>query len=291
MITHHFLIQTSSEINYETKYKLVNALLENIAKSNPKYKDSKIGVAKFTVGIDENQAKQDFVLFIQDNGITPSRDDVLMNLKGEDFDSDGIKYQWHMIILFIPKSVKADGIGGAKGRGIEMLKPIGKLFQKKSNSGVLDDYLKWRSIIFSTNDPQAETTNDRPNRVYGVIMDVGLSDDFTITITAFSAGMSSLITTLGGGTIYLNDDESIMQQAKHVVTLAQSLIKTAHPIKNHNLPKSDEVYFYFLTTSGLMISETTVEETSNPNHPFHEMFGRFTEIKSRSEELKMAHRR
>jgi hypothetical protein len=170
-----------------------------------------------------------------------------------------------------------------------MLKSISNFFSKKSNSPVLEDYLKWRDIVFAVSNTQVEVVIDQPRRVYGVIMDVGLSDDFIITITAFPTGESSLRTTIGGGAIGLGGDELIAQHAKRIVILAQSLIEKAKQIDNHNLPESQKVYFYFLTTSGLMLSETIVEETSAPNHPFHEMFGWFTEIKRRSEELTKAH--
>ena len=167
-----------------------------------------------------------------------------------------------------------------------MLKAISQLFQKKSNPEALSDYLRWRNGIFTVTSAQVDMLTDQPNQVYGVIMDVGLSDDFIITITAFATGESSLLTTVGGGTIGLGSNEFIAEHAKHIVTIAQSLIKTTKPITNHNFPKAEKVYFYFLTTSGVMLSKSTIEEIDTQSHPFHEMFGRFTAIKVRSEELK-----
>lgn len=171
-----------------------------------------------------------------------------------------------------------------------MLKSISQLFKKKANPEPLSDYLRWRDGIFTVTSGQVDLLTEQPKQVYGVIMDVGLSDDFIITITAFPTGESSLRTTIGGGATGLGSDEFITEHAKRIVILAQPLIEKARQINNHNLPKSQKVYFYFLTTSGLLLSETTVEETSALNHPFHEMFGRFTEIKRRSEELTKAPR-
>jgi hypothetical protein len=181
-----------------------------------------------------------------------------------------------------------------------MLKWISQLFKKKSNPEALSDYLRWREVVFSATSAQVDVVTDQPNQVYGVIMDVGHSDEFTITITAFPTGESSVRTTVGGGAIGLGSFEFIADQAKHIVKLAQSIITTARPINNHDLPKSQKVYFYLLTTSGLMLSETTLELMLNKNtpeetppqiHTFQEMFGRFTEIKRRSEELTKAHRK
>jgi hypothetical protein len=171
-----------------------------------------------------------------------------------------------------------------------MLKTIRQLFQKKTNREALSDYLRWRDGIFTVTSAQVDVLTDQPNQVYGVIMDVGLSNDFTITITAFPTGESSLRTTVGGGAIGLGSNDYIVERAKRIVMLAQSLIEKTRRINNHNLPKSNQVYFYFLTTSGLMLNETTVNEADAKNHPFHEMFGRFTEIKFRSEELTKASR-
>ena len=181
-----------------------------------------------------------------------------------------------------------------------MRKAFSQLFQKKSTSKELSDYLRWRNGIFTITAAQVGVLTDQPNQVYGVIMDVGLSDEFTITVTAFPTGESSLMTTIGGGVIGLGSNEFIADHAKHIVMVAQSIITTARPINTHDLPKSQKVYFYLLTTSGLMLSETTLEEIfsnvapkeiASPIYIFREMFARFSEIKRRSEELTIAHRK
>ena len=153
------------------------------------------------------------------------------------------------------------------------------------NSEALNDYLKWREMVFSVTRSQVEDGPDQSDRVYGVIMDVGLSNDFVITITAFATGETSLRTTVGGGAIGLGGDKVIAEHAKQIVTLAQSLLNTTRRMNNHDLPPGKEVYFYFLTPSGLRLTESTVEEAYSRSHPFHEMFSRFTAIKARSEEL------
>lgn len=156
---------------------------------------------------------------------------------------------------------------------------------QKSSSEALNDYLKWRDIVFSVTSAQIEDVPGEPDRVYCAIMDVGLSNDFIITVTAFATGEASLRTTIGGGAIGLGGDKFIAEYAKQIITRAQSLIKTTRLVTNHSLPQGKKVYFYFLTTAGLMLSESTIEEAYAQTHPFHEMFSRFTAIKARSEEL------
>jgi hypothetical protein len=152
-------------------------------------------------------------------------------------------------------------------------------------SDALQDYLKWRDVVFSVTGSQVDEVPDQPDRVYGVIMDVGLSGEFVITVSAFATGESSLRTTVGGGAIGLGGEPLIAAHARQIVTTAQSLLQTTQPTSDRSLPPGKKVYFYFLTPSGLRLSQSTVEETSSAAHPFHEMFSRFTAIKARSEEL------
>jgi hypothetical protein len=170
-----------------------------------------------------------------------------------------------------------------------MLKAIGHLFQKKPTSAAFSDYLRWRDVVFSVNSLQVGVAADQPNQVYGVILDVVLADEFIMTTTAFASGESSLRTTIGGGTIGLGGDEHVAEHARRIVSLAQPLLATAKSIRNHNLPKSKRVYFYFLTTSGVTMSESTFDETYDQSHPYHEMYARFLAIKTRSEELTKAY--
>jgi hypothetical protein len=152
-------------------------------------------------------------------------------------------------------------------------------------SDVLNDYLKWRDVVFSVTRSQVDDGPDLPGQVYGVIMDVGLSDEFVITVTAFASGESSLRTTVGGGAIGIGGDPQVAGHAKRIVSLAQSHLLSAHPTDRPHLPPAREVYFYFLTPAGLMLIQSTVQELYAPAHPLREMFARFTAIKARSEEL------
>jgi hypothetical protein len=172
-----------------------------------------------------------------------------------------------------------------------MVNTINQPSRNISNPVALKDYLKWRSVVFSVNIAQVGAVTNLPKQVYGVIMDVGLSDEFIITMTAFPTGEASLRTTVGGGAVGLGGDHTIAEHAKRIVTLAQSLISNARLSDNNNLPKSKQIYFYFLTTSGLMLRESTVDETSAKAHQYHEIFARFSAIKARSEELTKGHKR
>ena len=162
----------------------------------------------------------------------------------------------------------------------------------KMSSDILADYLRWRDVIFSVSIDQVDKATGEPDQVYGVVMDVGLSDEFVISITAFPTGESSLRTTVGGGVTGLGNDQTIAGHAAQIVHLAQSLVDETKPASDHSLPGAQMVFFYFLTTSGLRSYTTPIKEVdSQDQHHFHEIFNRFTAIKVRSEELTKASRK
>src|SRR5262245_2868919 len=111
---------------------------------------------------------------------------------------------------------------------------------------VLPEYQKWRDGIFTVTSEQAGVSRGEPNRVYGVIMDVGLANDdgtpgnknLVITETAFASGEVSLQTSFGGGIIGLGSDEEISEQVREIVRLAQLLFNTITPANNQDLPES-----------------------------------------------------
>jgi hypothetical protein len=86
----------------------------------------------------------------------------------------------------------------------------------------------------------------------------------------------------------LGGDKEISEQAQAIVRLAQLLVDTTKPTGNYdNLPVSGEIYFYFLTTSGVRLYESGLKEVQAQAHPFNEIFTRFSTIKGRADQLKV----
>ena len=147
------------------------------------------------------------------------------------------------------------------------------------------DYLRWRELIFSMTSAQLEIAMDEPNTVYGVILDVGESDLFVITTATWANGEASLKTTVGGGVIGLGFDEFMMNEAKEIVRSAQSLVMSAPLVDRHEMPGSGNVYFYFLTTSGIRRSEFRLSEVLSTEHPFNGLLSRFGVFKTASDKI------
>ncbi len=174
-----------------------------------------------------------------------------------------------------------------------MLKAIRQLFKKSKNIELSTDYQKWRDGIFTVVGEQVDVPSNQPDQVYGVIMDVGLANDdgtssdknLVITETAFASGESSLQTSFGGGVIGLGGAEEVSEHAKQIIGLAQALVHLTEPATNRDLPMSERVYFYFLTTSGVRFYSCSIKETDTQGHPFNEIFARFTLIKRQADEI------
>jgi hypothetical protein len=159
-----------------------------------------------------------------------------------------------------------------------------RLFNRFS-PGLRDEYLRLRELIFSITTAQLEMVMDEPNTVYGVIMDSGETDLFVITIVAWANGEASLKTTVGGGVIGLGFDEYMMNEAKEIVKSAQSLVMNAKLVDSHEMPGSGRVRFYFLTTSGIRLSEFGLGEVLSTEHPFNGLFSRFGIFKNASDKI------
>ena len=148
-----------------------------------------------------------------------------------------------------------------------------------------DEYLRWREVIFSITPAQLGTVMDDPDTVYGAIMDSGETDLFVITIVAWHNGEASLKTTIGGGVIGLGFDEFMMNEAKEIVKSAQSLVMSAKLVDSHETPGSGKVRFYFLTTSGVRLSEFSLNEVNSKENPFNGLFSRFGIFKNASDKI------
>jgi hypothetical protein len=170
---------------------------------------------------------------------------------------------------------------------------IRKLFNK-SKFEVTPDYQKWREVIFSIKPEVGGISTNEAEQVYGVVMDLGLvADDsaapsgknLVISVTAFATGESSMRPSFGGGMIGLGSQEEISEHAKYIIRAAQTLVGTAQNIDKHDLPESGHVFFYLLTTSGLKLYQCKLSDLKAPNHPFNELFSRFSSIKRRADAL------
>jgi hypothetical protein len=166
----------------------------------------------------------------------------------------------------------------------KFLYEITKIVPPTDNGGS-SEYLNWRQVIFNVKSAQTGVSSEESDKVYGVIMDIGKSENLGMTITAFPTGEASLRITTGGGTIGLGGYPEVGNQAKQIVSLGQTLLSTTNPTNSRELPEINNVFFYFLTTSGITRSEFRLDQIILENHPYHEIFSKFSMIEQKWVEM------
>ena len=77
---------------------------------------------------------------------------------------------------------------------------------KKTPTKTTPQYDKWRTAIFKVAPNQVGVSPDTLNRVYGVLMDIGMEDrktgtPFAFSLTAFPTGEASFKPSVGGGVL------------------------------------------------------------------------------------------
>lgn len=164
-------------------------------------------------------------------------------------------------------------------------------FKKKDEKVKKDDrvssqYLEWRKLILNM-EPKMDLKNI-PDEVYGMLLDVGIGDVddkfLAISMYAFNTGEASLKASPGAGIMGLGSAKDILGGPEKIVELGQSLINLAKPTDNLGYPEENKVHFFFITTSGIKIYVCNLDELQS-DHPFNDMFNRFTYIKRVADKL------
>ena len=155
-----------------------------------------------------------------------------------------------------------------------------------NNDQVSSEYTKWRSLIL--NMPPKAGLKNIADELYGILMDVGMGDNFgnflAISIYAFHTGESSLKASSGAGVMGLGSAKKIAGLPEKIIETAQPLIGLTKVADNLDYPKAQQVRFFFLTTSGVRAYECNIEDLRE-EHPFFETFNSFTAIKNVSDKF------
>ena len=163
-----------------------------------------------------------------------------------------------------------------------------KLFSKNAEIEVSAEYLKWRSVIFAVKGEMVGVSSKQPDQVYGVVADIAFPDpekSFAVSLTAFASGEASLKSTFGSGITGLGGKEEIALQAKNIILEAQNLLNKTKLVKEFPAVNSNNVFFYFLTTSGVRYHEVKMKDVLLRKHPYWEVFHRFSMIKHYADRL------
>lgn len=172
--------------------------------------------------------------------------------------------------------------------GLKFLKNI--FGGKKSDVKATDEYRNWREMIFSVQPEQVGTKNDEPDRVYGVIMDIGVFDQqksikWAISLSAFPTGEASFHPTSGGAVIGLGNIPEVAQAAKEIVEIGQTLWPKTSPTQATVLPEPGIVQFFLLTTNGLRLFSDQFTKIQKQGNPFLELLNRFGILRKNADNM------
>ncbi|MGB3495176.1 MAG: hypothetical protein WBA57_20775 [Elainellaceae cyanobacterium] len=152
-------------------------------------------------------------------------------------------------------------------------------------------YERWRQATLAIQPEQVGGSSDEPDRVYGVLMDVGMLEEATaepwaISMSAFLCGDASFFPTPGGGVVGLGGEPRVAEAARTIVRSAQTVLAQASPLQDAALPdQPDLVQFTLLTPGGVYGVADYLKRFQNPNEPLGQMLGQFGLIRQFAEQV------
>ncbi len=153
-------------------------------------------------------------------------------------------------------------------------------------------YERWRETTWAIQPEQAGGSSEERDRVYGVLMDVGMLDTSTselwaISMSAFRSGDASFFPTPGSGVVGLGGKPEVAAAAETIIQLAQTVLPQASPLEADVLPdQPDLVQFALMTSGGIYIVADDLKQLlQNRNQPLGQMLGQFSLIRQFAEQI------
>jgi hypothetical protein len=110
-----------------------------------------------------------------------------------------------------------------------------------------------------------------------------------VSLYALNTGEASLKASPGVGVIGLGDIKELASVPQQIVREAQSLLQQTSVARSFDYPETNQVFFYFLTTSGVNLATFRLQELKK-GHPFYAMFAMFSTIKGFADQILDHHR-
>jgi hypothetical protein len=107
--------------------------------------------------------------------------------------------------------------------------------------------------------------------VYGIVMDWEMGGAVA-TIVSYQTGDASLYLSSGGGVIGGGQHQNVNTAAKQFVSLAQTYLDRATKTETTDLPTTDEVRFYLLTSKGIFVGQEQMKNFENNSSDWLKLF-------------------
>lgn len=130
-----------------------------------------------------------------------------------------------------------------------------------------------RMMMLTT--PAAEAgmlPTERFPKVFGVVMDMPISNGHTATIVSMCDGNASLYTTSTFGVLGGIGHESVRNASMQFVEIAQAHYDQAASASDFPYPVGERVRFYLLGFEGVRVIETSAAALTTRNDPFSSLW-------------------
>lgn len=138
-----------------------------------------------------------------------------------------------------------------------------------------------RNQAFGVTKEQLELADD--NEIYGLIMDWDLGDGI-MTLITFRTGDASMYLSSGGGVIGGGQHENVRIAVDNYLNTAERFLNSTEQVDHLNLPTTNSVNFYFLTTNGRFLTTEVIDNFENESS---KIYGLFNEANNVITELRM----
>ncbi|WP_204139765.1 hypothetical protein [Halomicronema sp. CCY15110] len=155
---------------------------------------------------------------------------------------------------------------------------------------ITSDYERWRQTMFTRSPEQAGGVSAERDRVYGVLMDVGMVDSSTsqlwaISMSAWLSGEADFFPTPGGAVIGLGSEPQVAEAAQTILQLAQTARADASRLPDQALPdQPDLVQFWLFTPGGVYGVADMLQRLRVPSNAWGQMFQQFSLIRQVAEQ-------
>ncbi|AXT86646.1 hypothetical protein C6I20_16715 [Aeromicrobium sp. A1-2] len=122
-----------------------------------------------------------------------------------------------------------------------------------------------RAMVLSTRPDELGLNADEPDRVFGVVMELGRDLD-VVTVVALLDGTASRYLSTGGGTVGAGEHEPVAEAARSLVAMGQVLVGQTEPESNFPSPAPGRVRFHLLTVGGGRTADATARELDDRRH-------------------------
>jgi hypothetical protein len=108
--------------------------------------------------------------------------------------------------------------------------------------------------------------------VFGVVMDLSISNGHTASVVALCDGNASLYTTGNFGVLGGIGHASVREAASDFVRVAQSHYAHGKPATDFPYPRTDHVHFYLLGYDGVRLLESEISALQQQNRSLLQLF-------------------